>query len=99
MKKKNNNQNEFESLGGQKSSWGGYIPLSPPPGSATGGMSNQGWIFPYINVATNKMCSGNGRTTRNTFYAHDIVLISTYIKKRFHVRFYIQDLSNERKNN
>ena len=35
MKKKNNNQNEFKRLGGQKSGGGGYIPLSPPR-SATG---------------------------------------------------------------
>ena len=35
MKNKNNNQNEFERLGGQKSGGGGYIPPIPPPGSAT----------------------------------------------------------------
>ena len=33
MKNKNNNQNEFERLGGQKSGGGGYIPSIP--GSAT----------------------------------------------------------------
>ena len=32
---KNNNQNEFERLGGQKSGGGDISPLSPPPGSAT----------------------------------------------------------------
>ena len=36
MKNKNNNQNEFERLGGQKSGGGGYIPPIPPNGSATG---------------------------------------------------------------
>ena len=36
MKNKNNNQNEVERLGGQRSGWGGYIPPIPPPGSATG---------------------------------------------------------------
>ena len=30
MKNKNNNQNEFERLGGQKSGGGGYIPPIPP---------------------------------------------------------------------
>ena len=30
MKKKNNNQNEFERLGGQRSGGGIYPPLSPP---------------------------------------------------------------------
>ena len=37
MKNKNNNQNEFERLGSQKSGGGDISPLSPPPpGSATG---------------------------------------------------------------
>ena len=31
MKNKNNNQNEFERLGGQKSGGGGYILPIPPP--------------------------------------------------------------------
>ena len=31
MKNKNNNQNEFERLGGQKSGGGDISPLSPPP--------------------------------------------------------------------
>ena len=35
MKNKNNNQNEFERLGGQKSG-GGDISPYPPPRSATG---------------------------------------------------------------
>ena len=30
MKNKNNNQNEFERLGGQRSGGGGYIPPIPP---------------------------------------------------------------------
>ena len=31
MKNKNNNQNEFERLGGQKSGGGGIYPPYPPP--------------------------------------------------------------------
>ena len=40
MKNKNNNQNEFERLGGQKSGGGGIYPPYPPPGSATGRFRN-----------------------------------------------------------
>ena len=37
MKNKNNNLNEFERLGGQKSGGGDISPpIPPPPGSATG---------------------------------------------------------------
>ena len=62
MKNKNNNQNEFERLGGQKSGGGGDIsPLSPP-------------LDPPLLVGYLRMHVTGGRTFQKVVRRNDVII-------------------------